>query len=215
MRLAKSKHEFNSAMIGMIMGDTYISQNKSTYMYIRHGGKQLSYVDEKVEYLSNYIKPISLQTCKDNKGFTYRYAYYRNNGLKYLYKNFYIKYGKKSKKYLNVNIINRFDDISLAFLYMDDGCLSVRKKNGEYTKQLQIILNTQAFSKEENLWLISLLKRKFDLDFKIAKDKNNYRLWCSTKSAIKMLYIVSPIVKEFKSMHYKLDIKQENNPFLK
>ena len=98
---------------------------------------------------------------------------------------------------------------------MDNGCLSVRKRNGIYTNSMQIILNTQGFTKAENIWISGVLKRKFDLEFKIAKDGDNYRLWCSTQSALKLLEIVAPIVKEFKSMHYKLDIKKKDNPFLK
>ena len=215
MKLANSKHEFNSAMIGMIMGDAHLSKKTSTYLYIRHGGKQLDYINEKVEYLSNYIVPKVVKTCVDNQGYKYRYAYYNNDSLKYLYKNFYIKNNKLTKKYISRNIMNRFNEISLAFLYMDNGCLSVRKRNGIYTNSMQIILNTQGFTKAENIWISGVLKRKFDLEFKIAKDGDNYRLWCSTQSALKLLEIVAPIVKEFKSMHYKLDIKKKDNPFLK
>ena len=124
-----TKHKFNSALIGMILFDGSLSENK--YLYIRHGGKQLSYVDEKVEFIKKYIKPRSIRTCTDKQGFVYRYAYYYDKRFKYLGKKIY----KNGKKVLTKNILNRFDEITLAIMYMDDGCLGLRKdkksKKGE------------------------------------------------------------------------------------
>ncbi len=211
---ANSKHEFNSALIGMLLGDGYILHTKNSYcMYVRHGKSQFEYVDEIVEYFSNYIKPRSLYSKVDKKGYPYRVAYYNSKKLKYLYKKIYMQNGKKKKR-LSPTIMHRFNAISLAFLYMDDGCLSVRKRNGKYTKSLQIFLCTEGFTKQENIWLANVIKQKFGVNFRVAKEKKYYRLWCSTVEAHKFLKIVSPIVKEFKSMHYKLDIKQEDNPYL-
>ena len=63
-------HKLNSALIGIILFDG--SMNGERYLYIRHGGNQLSYVDEKVNFISNYLIPKSVRTCTDNKGYTYR-----------------------------------------------------------------------------------------------------------------------------------------------
>lgn len=216
MKLAKTKHEFNNAIIGMLYGKStlYKSQNTCEF-YIRHSGKQFDYVDEKVRYLSNYIKPLNVKIGVDKNGYTYKCAYYKSNIFNNIYKKIYLENENKTNKYLHKNLLNRIDYIMLAFIYMDKGCLSVRKKNDKYTKSIKLILNTQNFTYKENLQLIKIIERKFHITFKIAKDKNNYRIWCNTENAYKFLDLVFPIVKEFNSMKYKLDIKQENNPYLK
>ena len=109
-----NSHKLNSALIGMILFDG--SMNGEKYLYIRHGGNQLNYVDEKVNFISKYLKPTSL---RDNKNFTYRYAYYNNERFKHLYYDIYTN----GKKRLIKSILNRFDEITLAIMYMDVGCL--------------------------------------------------------------------------------------------
>ncbi len=65
-----NSHKLNSALIGMILFDG--SMNGEKYLYIRHSGNQSSFVDEKVNFISKYLKPTSLRTSTDNKNFTYR-----------------------------------------------------------------------------------------------------------------------------------------------
>lgn len=200
---AKTKHEFNSALIGMILGDG--SMLPTTKLYLRHGGNQLDYVNEKVEYLSKYIQPKSLRQSVDKNGFIYRYAYYNSKKLHYLYNSIYC--GENNKKSLPQNIINRLTPISLAFLYMDDGCLSLRGKNTGTIKSREIHLNVQGFTFEEVKRLKDFLLHKYNVDFHLTVDKGNPRLWCNTKNTLIFLSIVAPIVREFPTMHYKLDLK--------
>lgn len=211
MKIAKTKHEFNSAMIGMILFDG--SMQKENILYIRHGGKQLSYTDEKVEYISKYLSPTSLKTSVDKKGYTYRYAYYNSKELRFLYKSIY----KKGVKRITPRLLNRFTPTTLAFMYMDDGCLGLRKNpsNG-CIKSREIHLNVQSFTKHEVILLKNFLLKKYGVDFHLTVDKGNPRLWCNTENTIKFLKIVAPIVKNFKTMHYKLDLKykRKNISFL-
>lgn len=203
MKKVSSKHDLNSALIGMILFDG--SMLKDNMLYLRHGGKQLPYVDEKVEFISNYITPRSLRSSVDKQGYAYRYAYYRDDSLKYLYKKIYIN----GKKRLTKTILNRFDEITLAIMYMDDGCLGLRKdKNHEGVyKTREIHLNVQGFHEGEVIMLQKHILRKWDVDFHLTTDKGHPRLWCNTKNTIKFLEIVAPIIREFPTMHYKLDLK--------
>lgn len=197
-------HKLNSALIGIILFDG--SMNGERYLYIRHGGNQLSYVDEKVNFISNYLIPKSVRTCTDNKGYTYRYAYYNNERLKNLYKDIYIN----EKKRLTKTILNRFDEITLAIMYMDDGCLGLRKdpkRPGNY-KSREIHLNVQSFSLDEVKMLQSHLLNKWGIEFHLTSDKGKPRLWSNTKNTIKFLEIVAPVIQyNFPSMYYKLDLK--------
>lgn len=199
-----TKHKFNSALIGMILFDGSLSENK--YLYIRHGGKQLSYVDEKVEFIKKYIKPRSIRTCTDKQGFVYRYAYYYDKRFKYLGKKIY----KNGKKVLTKNILNRFDEITLAIMYMDDGCLGLRKdkKHPDTYASREIHLNVQGFTFHEAEMLQHYLLKKWGVDFHLTKDHGHPRLWCNTKNTIKFLKIVAPVIwYNFPTLYYKLDLK--------
>ena len=203
MKKINTKHDFNAALIGMILFDGSMLNNHT--LYIRHGGKQLSYVDEKVEFISNYLTPNTINTSVDKAGFKYRYANYNNKSLVYLYNKIYIN----KKKRLTKTILNRFNEITLAIMYMDDGCLGLRKdsKNPSIYKSREIHLNVQSFTKEEVFMLQNQLRLRWGIEFHYTTDKGKPRLWCNTKNTIKFLEIVAPIVREFPTMHYKLDLK--------
>ena len=196
-----NSHKLNSALIGMILFDG--SMNGEKYLYIRHGGNQLNYVDEKVNFISKYLKPTSL---RDNKNFTYRYAYYNNERFKHLYYDIYTN----GKKRLIKSILNRFDEITLAIMYMDVGCLGLKKDpkyQGNY-KSREIHLNIQSFTWNEAKMLQSHLKNKFNTEFHLTTDHQKPRLWCNTENTIKFLEIVAPVVQyNFPSMYHKIDLK--------
>jgi len=209
IKIAKTKHIKNSALIGLILGDGSMPGPK--FLYIRHGGKQLDYVNEKVEFLKAYLRPKSLRDGIDKNGFAYRYAYYNDNSLIDLYKLIYSVDGKKK---ISEKLLNRFTLVSLAFFYMDDGCLSLRKyinKRGEWLgtyKSREIHLCIHSFSWIEAEMFRKMLKQKFDLSFGITTDKGHPRLWCNTENTKKMIKIIEPIVSQFKTMNYKLDLKE-------
>ena len=209
MNILNTKHEYNSAMIGMILFDGSM-QNDHT-LYLRHGGKQLGYVDDKVLLLSKYINPKTVRTSTDKKGYVYRYAYFNDKNLKYLYDSIYVDGVKRLSK----SILNRFTPLTLAMMYMDDGCLVLRKDSKTHSgkvsyKSREIYLATHSFSVDEVKMLQSTLLNKFGVEFRMSFDKGKPRLWCNTKNTIKFLTIVAPIVKMFPSMHYKLDLKYQN-----
>jgi hypothetical protein len=64
-------------------------------------------------------------------------------------------------------------------------------------------LNTQSFTKIENLLLIQILKNKFDLDCSLHSTGNNQqRIYIKTISMLKFKDLVSPYFHE--SMLYKI-----------
>lgn len=202
-RIIENSHDLNAALIGMILFDG--SMSNSNNLYLRHGGKQLSYVDEKVEYLKSYLCPKSLRTCVDKKGFVYRYAYYRNESLRFLHQDIYIN----GKKTLTDALLNRFNEITLAFMYMDDGSLVLhkdKKRPGQY-KGREIYLATHSFSKHEVEKLRNHLFNKWDVNFRVSPERGHYRLCCNGSNAIKFCTIVAPVMQCFPTLQYKLDFK--------
>ena len=202
--MVTTKHELNSALIGMILFDG--SMVNDHCLYIRHGHKQFDYVDEKVKYISKYLQPKSLQSSVDKAGFAYKYAYYNCPKLKNLYKKIYIN----QKKVLTPQIIHRFTPITLAIMLLDDGCLALRKdpKRPDVYKSREIMISVNSFLKHEVEMLVNHLKKKWDLEFHITTDRETPRIWCNTKNTIKYLKLVYPIIKNnFPSMLYKTDLK--------
>ena len=209
MRQLKNKHEFNSAIIGILLGDGHMRNDH--YLTVRHGGKQLQYVDETVEYLSKYIQPSVVRSSVDKAGYAFRYANFNSSDLSYLYNKIYIN----GKKTLTSKIINRIDEVTLAFLYMDDGCLCLRKKKKGKTVCIasrEIYLSVNSFSFEEVECFQKHIERKFNISFHITTDKGHPRMWCNTENTIKFLALVAPIIHNFPTMYYKLDLKYKKKP---
>lgn len=75
---------------------------------------------------------------------------------------------------------------------MDDGC----KTASGY------ILNTQNFSLIEQEKLVELLKSLFQLEVKIHKDRNNYRLYICSKSIKDFTHLIQCFI--LPSFKYKL-----------
>lgn len=199
----ENAHDFNSAMIGMILFDGSMPSEK--YLYLRHGGNQLTYVDEKIDFIKDYLIPTTVRSAVDKNGFSYRYAYFNTDKLKHLYNKIYID----GKKRLTDSILNRFDEITLAFMYMDDGSLVLHKdpkRPGEYHSR-EIYLAVNNFTLHEVTKLQRLLKNKWDLNFRISQEKSGYRLCCNAENAIKFCSLIAPYVKNFPTMLYKLDFK--------
>lgn len=89
---------------------------------------------------------------------------------------------------------------SIAHMIMSDG--SFMKGGG-------IIIHLQAFTLKELIFLLNILKIKFNLDCTLQKNRNQYVLYIGIKS-IKLLY---PKIKQYiiPSMKYKFDYKLQQS----
>jgi hypothetical protein len=71
-------------------------------------------------------------------------------------------------------------------------------------------LNTQSFTKGENLFLIKILKDNFDLDCTLhTHSKDLYRIYISSKSMSRFISLVSPYFHQ--SMMYKISKENIDN----
>lgn len=97
----------------------------------------------------------------------------------------------KPKKTIPFELFDYFTAVSLAFMYMDDGC-----KTGNYYS-----ISTNCFSKEELTKFVTFLKEKFNLDCTIRKDNSLY-----IKANSKNLFtsLIKPYI--IPCMQYKLHI---------
>jgi len=188
-----------SVLIGTLLGDGHLRKNKDCYNVsgsIGHGEKQELYAKYKYELLKELCNSeVKIYTNKKIDKRTNLYysmwsVYFRGNEyLNWYHENLYIN----NKKRITKEILEYFDEISLSFLFMDDG---YKASSGGY------YIATMCFPKED----IELLVNKLS-EFGILSsvDKDN-RLYIKAKSQVTFNNLVSKYM--IPSMIYKLHKSQ-------
>lgn len=169
IRDLKKRLSFNdiqkSLLIGSILGDGNLEPNWSKTNYrlkISHSIKQAQYVNWKYEILNNWVltKP-NIDKC--NHALTFRTISHPE--ITKLANIFY----KNKRKIIPDNL--EINPLILAIWFMDDG--NVIRRNG---KVYGYHLNTQSFTKEENLILMKILSKNFKINASLEINHNKYRL---------------------------------------
>jgi len=180
-----------SLIIGTILGDGYlriIPGRNNAFLEINHSFSQKQYVDWKFEKLKNIC--ISKPKIRKGNGSRIAYRFYTKqySELSKFYNNFY----RNGYKMVPDNL--KLDAIALSVWFMDDG-----SKCGDSN----FYLNTQQFSKDHQLKLLSYLE-KIGLKANLNKDKNYYRIRFFNSSVSKL----KELLKEnlIPSMYYKIGL---------
>lgn len=195
---------------GMLLGDSHIYNDKRSNGKLRivhsNGEKQLDYLKYKYSLYNNGKIVNCGQGSYENSFDGYHWFMEVDPYLSQEIRNDWYTTGKKT---IGQTVIDKLDETSLAFWYMDDGCLSYSNK--QHTCYF-IRLNTQGFSYEENQMLSNMLFNKFGIKSKVNKDKfnnNSERMWridiSSTEEVDKFAELIAPYVCD--SMLYKLPPK--------
>lgn len=194
------------AIYGMLLGDSHIYNDKRSNGLLRvvatNGEAQLDYLEYKK----------SLFNCGEGRIVNSGTGSYENSKPVYHYflpvdpyidKNLREDIYKDGKKKITKEVVDKLTEISLAFLYMDDGTISHR--NGE-KQNPQIRINTQGFSKEENELLSECLNNKFGISCHVVEERRKdkpiyYHIYIDVKGTPKFLKMITPYM--CKSMAYK------------
>ena len=175
--------EQKSILVGCLLGDGTMRKKTNAHLEINHCYKQKALVD----WIFSKFKCLVRTKPKWRKGNGNREAYrFATRSLPVLtpfYEEFFPQGKKVIPKKLNLN------GLTLAVWFMDDGSKSYSS----------IYLNTQQFTKIEQLKLISLLKSNFGIESSLNKDKKYFRIRIRTKSVKKFINLTKRFVlKEFK-----------------
>ena len=189
----------NAIVFGALLGDAHIS--KDGRLHVWHSIKQKEYTLWLMNIFSKFFKvKLTHRICKDKKtGQEYEQYGFQTSCYDY-FKNIRMYFYSPIKK-INRKQLNKLDKFGLAIWYLDDGCLSFIKKNGEI-KGRQLILNTQSFSLEEHEIIVNYFKETYDIICHIHKDKDKYRIWMNGSYAYKFLQIIKDVIPS--CMYYKL-----------
>lgn len=178
-----------SIVIGSLLGDGYMSCKTHAYLKIGHSIKQKEYVDWKYSFLSSLVitKPKIYKGNGNRVG--YRFCTRSSPLLTPYYERFY---GEKKSKSIPSKLV--LSPLSLAVWYMDDGA---KNRKSAY-------FNTQQFSYSDQLRLLELLRRQFNLVGSLNKDKHYFRIRLFQKSGQELKRIIYEYIPD--SMKYKLPL---------
>lgn len=104
-----------------------------------------------------------------------------------------------------------YTDLSLAILFMDDGGIYRRKKKHKDGTQYYLkpsgVLNTQAFSYEDNILIKEWLLSTYGIESSVQKHKSDYYIiWLNKDNMYKVWCIIRKYVKLIPSMTDKFNL---------
>ncbi len=170
-------------IIGSLLGDAHLVKTTCGFAFrANHGIVQKDYVDWKyreMENLTNSSPKIYKNSC-----------YFRTVShpfFKILRKTFY-----KGRRKIVPKILEKWiTPLALSVWIMDDG-----SRDGN-----QLRINSQCFSKKENIELIHILEAKLGIKATLNRDKDMFRLRIANSSMKKLKSLVKPFIVP--SMRYK------------
>ncbi|BDC33821.1 hypothetical protein EMPS_mp08 (mitochondrion) [Entomortierella parvispora] len=189
-------------LIGLLLGDAHVSKvnTKNSRFLFEQGEIHRDYLFHLYDLFKDYCKTEPKISSKFDKRTNKTYSRVKFSTLtsplfNYYHDLFYLN----GNKIIPANLGELLTARSLAYWAMDDG-----NKTGTGFR-----LNTQSFTKDENLFLMKILKDNFNLDCTLnIHSKDLYRIYITTKSMPKFKDLVSPYFHE--SMMYKLNETDTN-----
>lgn len=198
----KMKKEDRSILIALAIGDGYVT--KDGCLVLKHSIKQKEYIEYKANLLHSILggkKPNIIEF--DNSGYPGIKTQKSNKYFRILRKRLY----KNNIKQININLLKMLNPKAIAIWYMDDGNLSMKKRNGKIHAR-ELFINTH-ITKEENQIIIDYFNEAYNIKFTQVKNRGSYRLRCGTLEAKKFISLVEPYI--IPSMNYKINMNYGNS----
>jgi len=173
---------------GSILGDGYlriVPGRKNALFEINSSIKEKDYIDWKFQILRRIILTPPRQRKGKGNRIAYRFSTQQHPDLTKIYRMFYCN---------QIKIVPdiKLNPLVMAVWFMDDGSKTYKTH----------YINTQGFDRFNQEKLIGMLKKQYDVDSTLNKDKIYYRVRIRTASAKKFRKIIRLHV--ISSMKYKL-----------
>ena len=201
-----------SAIYGMLLGDSnfHSTKKKNKGIACGHSLSQFNYLQHKVEILNTYLNSNNSIVEKTiNSGYSLStrqpfYAYYSKTSHKI--NQFYsiLCDENDTKKRITEEGINKyFTEVSLAYLFMDDGCKeTVLNDNIRTIKSYKISLGS--YTIDEVHFLNEVIYKRFNIVSKVYLEHQKYLCLKITTEINKLAFktLLEPYIID--SMKYKL-----------
>ena len=172
-------------VIGSLLGDGYLDKTTCGYsLRIHHSFIQKDYVDWKYLLVKDFVNSPPKRSKKS--------YYFRTVSHPILPQIRALFYQKRTKVISKELLEKHLGELALAIWIMDDGA-----REGK-----SIRINTQSFTKEENLWLIEFLRAKLGIKTTLNRDRKKFRLRVRKESIPLLKLKISKYI--IPSMLYKL-----------
>lgn len=198
-------------IMDLALGDGYISKPRSVngncLLQLKHSTKQMNYLIYKKELLESYDIRCHMNAYIDPKGYGIVYLVTGKNPI--ITKIRTILYSDGFKKHFTRDVLEYFDERSLAIFFQDNGSREhakwCRNKHGKYAVKPYIntfVLHVQNFDLDSINNFMNKLKT-WNIDSRIGNCKGP--IICISKNDSKRIFVelVSPFICE--SMKYKID----------
>ena len=195
------KRADKNLLIALCMGDghlrRYSEKSKTATLCIRHSKKQKDYLVHKANLINSFLGGKQSQVKDfDNSGYP-GCAYYKSDKYFRIIYNWLYKDGKKC---FPQTLLNRLDKRCIAYLWMDDGSLTAKKRNGKVHAWVGFLNLYEDYEVCERF--ANVFNTLFGIKPLIRKSKNSYRLEFNTSKCREFL----PQIEEFviPSLKYKV-----------
>lgn len=187
-------------LIGTLCGDC---GKKQLRLYCGQSIKQKDWFDfkkKRFEKIFNQsFKEYKYDYPKYNTS-VYQFTTNTNDLTKYLINLFY----PNDKKIISKEALEQLTLEGIAWWYMDDGSMSIKKIDGK-PRGAEITLNTYLTAKENQI-IIDFFQNQYNITWKLNKSKGKYRLRMGKKEGKKFFALIEPYIID--SMKYKIDFNK-------
>lgn len=212
--------DIKNALLGTIFADGSIGKIRTDgsrngtngELEITHTSKNLDYL-KLIKSLLDKIEGIKTRISEHNKKTKLKtYTLYRLNTNRHIWFTELRKdiYDSNRIKLFPKEYIDKFNILSLLFLYLDDGTLRVRMYEGtSKVREVRVTLCLDSFTLDELNYFRIYLKDKYDIDSHIyrhskMKDLNRgFRIWFNTLNTTKFMNLIDDYYDLVPSMQYK------------
>lgn len=211
----ENKEEAKKALMGTILADGSIQKERTksyinkTYVEITHTSKNLDYLKAKkevFEMLDDTICSIK-EHNKATKEKTYSLFRLTTSSNSYFKEVRDILYDNNRIKKFPKEVINNFNDLSLLFLYLDDGTLKVRYYEGtSKIREVRITFCLDSFTYDELKYFQEYLLTKYNIKTGIYRHtktlplNRGFRIWMNTENTKKYMEIINKFYNCIPSM---------------
>lgn len=212
--------DIKNALLGTIFADGSIGKVRTDgsrngtngELEIIHTSKNLDYL-KLIKSLLDRIEGIKTRISEHNKKTELKtYTLYRLTTNRHIWFTELRNdiYDSNRIKLFPKKYIDKFNILSLLFLYLDDGTLKVRMYEGtSKVRETRVTLCLDSFTLDELNYFREYLKNKYDIDSHIyrhskMKDLNRgFRIWFNTLNTTKFMNLINDYYDLVPSMQYK------------
>lgn len=220
MNLEMNIEDIKNALLGTIFADGSIGKSRTDgsrngtngELEITHTSRNLDYL-RLIKSLLEKIDGIKVRISEHNKKTELKtYTLYRLCTNRHVWFTELRKdiYDSNRIKLFPKKYIDKFNILSLLFLYLDDGTLRVRMYEGtSKIREIRVTFCLDSFTLEELNYFRTYLKDKYNIDSRVyrhskVKDLNRgFRVWLNTLNTNKFMDLINQYYDLVPSMQYK------------